>query len=179
MQVLRTLTMWWWVQLQQQVDTPAAPCMHRLDHDVIAAAAYLLAITGCATRRWSCTVQVCGRGRAAGQLASVRLRQVLSPCCCRSLLAAGHNLDKHCRTRHCAGSPIVSMGRVTGGCPLQSAMSSKFLQHFWLRADVLRTSAYYCMHTVHRERMERLRDVLGWTTLETDEDKQWRQIFLH
>jgi hypothetical protein len=31
----------------------------------------------------------------------------------------------------------------------------------------------------NRQRMERLRDALGWTVLETDEDKQWVQILLH
>ncbi|GAX78547.1 hypothetical protein CEUSTIGMA_g5987.t1 [Chlamydomonas eustigma] len=31
----------------------------------------------------------------------------------------------------------------------------------------------------NRSRMERLRDSLGWSNLETDEDKSWRQIFLH
>lgn len=31
----------------------------------------------------------------------------------------------------------------------------------------------------NRQRMERLRDALGWSVLETDEDKQWVQILLH
>lgn len=31
----------------------------------------------------------------------------------------------------------------------------------------------------NRQRLEALRDELGWTVLETDEDKQWVQILLH
>ena len=32
---------------------------------------------------------------------------------------------------------------------------------------------------VHRQRMESLRDALGWGNLETDEDKVWQQLLLH